>query len=389
MLKRYLLFLLLLPFTVSLTYGQGILNKTFTNPLLPSGADPWCIYKDGYYYYTNTTRDSLIIWKTKNLGELKLAQRKDIWVPPKGTAYSHEIWAPELHFINGKWYMYFAADDGNNNHHRLYVLENNSPDPLKGTWTFKGKINEAADKWAIDPSVFEHKGKLYLIWAGWEGDVNGQQNIYIAQMKNPWTLTGKRALISSPEYDWEKYGDLHDAVNPPHVNVNEGPEILKHGNKLFLIYSASGCWTDFYALGMLTASANSNLLDPRSWKKSPKPVFKAYDINGVYGPGHCSFFKSPDGKEDWILYHANAKPGMGCGGGRSPRMQKFSWNKDGTPNFQVPVKAGIALALPSEKVLSTPVLVQKVDSTRLRNSVHTGRKTIIVKQPVVKQSNKL
>jgi GH43 family beta-xylosidase len=324
-------------------------QQTFTNPLLPSGADPWVIHQGGYYYYTNTNGSKLVIMKTKNLAELASAEKKTIWEPPPNTMHSKEIWAPELHYINHKWYMYYAADDGNNNNHRLYVLENASADPLTGDWTFKGKVSDATDKWAIDGSLFSHKGQLYMIWAGWEGDENGQQDIFIAKMKNPWTIKGKRKKISSPLYEWEKHGDLHDPNNPPHVNVNEGPEILKHDNKLFLIYSASGCWTDFYALGMLTASANSNLLDARSWKKSLTPVFQQSVVNGVYAPGHNSFFKSPDGKEDWIVYHANSKPGQGCGGFRSPRMQKFTWNKNGTPNFGIPVKENVPLAIPSQE----------------------------------------
>jgi len=323
--------------------------KTFTNPILPSGADPWITYKDGYYYYTNSQGSQLTIWKTKDVADMAHAEKKTIWTPLAGTAYSRDVWAPELHFLDGKWYMYFAADDGANEHHRLYVLENPSADPLEGSWIFKGQLSDNTDKWAIDASVFENKGKLYLIWSGWEGDKNGQQNIYIALMKNPYTVGSKRVLLSSPQYNWEKYGDLHDANNPPHVNVNEGPEILKHDGKLFLIYSASGCWTDHYSLGMLTANANADLLDARSWRKSPNPVFTTSAENSVYSPGHNSFFTSPDGRENWILYHANPAPGCGCGGKRSPRMQQFTWNVDGSPNFGIPVKAGEALAVPSQK----------------------------------------
>lgn len=321
---------------------------TFTNPLLPSGADPWVIYKDGYYYYTNSLGNKLAIWKTKDLAQLKNAERKTVWIPPQGTMYSRELWAPELHFIGGKWYMYFAADNGKNDNHRMYVLENASADPLQGNWELKGQLTDPTNKWAIDASVFEHRGKLYVIWSGWEGDENGQQNIYIAKLKNPYTIDGKRVLLSKPQFDWEKHGDLHDAGNPPHVNVNEGPEILKHGNKLFLIYSASGCWTDFYSLGMLTASAGSDLLDSKSWTKSPQPVFTQSAENGVYAPGHNSFFKSPDGKEDWIIYHANPKPGCGCGGQRSPRMQKFTWDAKGFPIFGIPEKTGVPIPVPSE-----------------------------------------
>lgn len=322
-------------------------QKTFTNPILPSGADPWVIYKNGYYYYTNTNGYKLEIWKTKDITALNAAQHKTVWLPPAQGPYSKQIWAPELHYIDNKWYMYFAADDGDNNHHRLYVIENASDDPLQGEWTFKGQVGDATNKWAIDPSVFENKGKLFLIWAGWEGDTNGEQDIYIAQMKNAYTVGSERVKISTPTYQWEKYGDLHDASDPPHVNVNEGPEMLKHGNKLFLVYSASGCWTDYYALGMLTASANSNLLDPSSWEKSPEPVFKASPENSVFAPGHNAFFRSPDGKQDWILYHANDKPGEGCGKNRSPRVQQFRWRKDGSPDFGIPVKTGIQMAVPS------------------------------------------
>jgi GH43 family beta-xylosidase len=324
-------------------------SQTFTNPLLPSGADPYSFYKDGYYYYTHTLQNKLVIWKTKNLADLKNAESKTIWTPPTGTLYSKELWAPEIHFIQGKWYMYFAADDGDNNHHRMYVLENASIDPMQGDWTFKGKVaDESADKWAIDGDVFEHRGQLYMIWSGWEGDKNGQQDIFIAKMKNPWIIEAGRSKISGSDFDWEKHGDLNDP-NLSHVNVNEGPQILQHGKKLFIIYSASGCWTDFYALGMLSADANADLLKPSSWKKSPEPLFKQSPENKVFAPGHNSFFKSPDGKEDWILYHANSEPNQGCGRFRSPRMQKFSWNADGTPNFGVPVKENEALAIPSNK----------------------------------------
>lgn len=336
-------------FTVVLLGGfrSNAQTKTFTNPLLSSGADPWCIQHDGYYYYTNSTGSNITIWKTKNITDLQHAATKVVWVPPANTMYSKELWAPELHFINKKWYVYFAADDGNNNHHRIYVLENSSADPMQGKWLFKGKVSDATDKWAIDASVFINRGQLYMIWSGWDGDINGEQDIFIAKLKNPWTVDGGRVKLSYPLFDWEKNGDLHDAVNPPHVNVNEGPEILKHGNKIFLVYSASGCWTDYYALGMLSTTDNEYLLDPVSWTKSSQPVFKQSPQHGVYAPGHNSFFKSPDGKEDWILYHANSAPGQGCGKDRSPRAQKFTWNSDGTPNFGTPLKTNEPIPMPS------------------------------------------
>jgi GH43 family beta-xylosidase len=344
--RQLLLSLLCLTFLLNAASQE---DEMFTNPILPSGADPWSIHKNGYYYYTHTLGNRLEIWKTKSIAQLRLAKKKTVFIPPAGTLYSKGIWAPEIHWINNKWYLYFAADSGRNEAHRLWVLENKRRDPTKGKWKLKGRISDSSGKWAIDGSVFEHKGVLYLIWSGWEGDTNGRQDIYIAKMKNPWALEGPRYRISSPTLDWERHGNLNDPNNPPHVAVNEGPQFLKHNDRVFIVYSASGCWTEYYALGILSTHANSNLLDSSSWVKSPEPVFKASVENGVYAPGHNSFFKSPDGTEDWILYHANDAPGQGCGKKRSPRAQRFTWSEAGMPVFGEPVKAGVPLKEPSNK----------------------------------------
>lgn len=329
----------------SVATAQG----TFTNPLLPTGPDPWVEYHDGFYYYMNTTGKNLTLWKTRSMADLSTAPKKVIWTPPASGPYSHEIWAPEIHFLDGKWYVYFAADAGTNDSHRIWVIENAAPDPFQGDWTFKGKLADPADKWAIDASVFEDQGRLYFIWSGWDGDENGTQSIYIARLKNPWTVEGKRARLSTPEYPWEKVGDIPDYLktgNPPHIDVNEGPEILKRDAKIFLVYSASACWTDYYSLGMLTADSGADLLNPTVWEKSSRPVFQGSDQSHVYATGHNSFFKSNDGKQDWILYHANSEPHQGCSWHRSPRAQPFTWNSDGTPDFGTPVPAGKALPRP-------------------------------------------
>ncbi|MFI5070160.1 MAG: family 43 glycosylhydrolase [Terriglobales bacterium] len=346
--------LLLSAFLCVGVYGQQQDEKgnssTFTNPLLPTGPDPWVELRDGVYYYMNTTGTNLTLWRTRNMADLKSADKKVVWTPPSSGPYSHDIWAPEIHFLAGKWYIYFAADVMRNQTHRIWVVENASADPFQGEWTLKGKVSDASDKWAIDPSVFEDQGRLYEIWSGWADDQNGTQSIYIARMKNPWTVEGPRARLSTPEYPWEKVGDVDQKIqpgDPPHIDVNEGPEILKHGDKIFLVYSGSACWTDYYALGMLEATSGSDLMNPASWKKSSKPVFQQSAEAGVYAPGHNSFFKSPDGKEDWLIYHANSLPGQGCGAHRSPRIQRFTWNADGTPTFGVPVAAGVEIARPS------------------------------------------
>ena len=317
-------------------------SGTFTNPLLPSGADPWVLTWNGDYYYMNTTGRNLTLWKTHDITDLRDAEKKIIWTPEPDTAWSKGVWAPEIHRWGDKWYVYFAADADTNDSHRIYVLENSAVDPLQGQWTLKGKVTDASDNWAIDPDIFEINRTHYMVWSGWKGANNGEQEIYIARMSNPWTIDSPRTMISSPTYPWEKIGDTPKR----HIDVNEGPEALVHGGNVFVFFSASGCWTDSYEVGAVEASARANLLDPASWKKFNHPFFQQDPKASVYATGHNGFFKSLDGKQDWIIYHANGAPGEGCGASRSPRIQPFTWGPDGTPNFGSPVAAGQRLQKP-------------------------------------------
>lgn len=311
-------------------------SSTFTNPLLDSGADPWVTYDNGFYYYTNTTGSNVTLWKTRDITDLRHAEKKVIWTPKLDRDYSQQVWAPELHKLNATWYVYFTADDGGDANHRLYVLRDLSPDPFSDDWKLAGTVKGLQSNWSIDPTVFEEHDHEYIVWSGWPGDAPGVQDLYIAELKTPTKVKGKRVLISQPKYDWERFG-----------LVNEGPEILKHDSKLFLIYSASGCWTDHYALGMLVASADSDPLNPNSWTKIDHPVLSSSPEAHAFGTGHNTFFKSPDGTQDWILYHANPGPNEGCGGQRSPRAQPFSWTADGFPDFGAPVPVDQPIEKPS------------------------------------------
>lgn len=314
-------------------------GDTFVNPLLPSGPDPWVFQKDGWYYFTHTTGKNLRLYRTKAMSKLAEAEYKTAWTPPESGMNSKQIWAPEIHFIHGKWYFYYAADDGLNENHRMWVLENASPDPFEGTWEDKGQLKLPDNKWAIDGTPFEHNGELYFMWSGWEGNVNVSQNLYIVKMANPWTAIGPRRLLSKPEHDWETRGGK--------PAINEGPQFLKRDGKIFVIYSASGCWTDDYALGMLWIDTSSDLLDASQWTKHPEPVFSKDTTSQTFGPGHNSFFRSPDGTEDWIIYHANPASKQGCGGKRSPRMQPYNWTADGFPRFGRPIAPGTPIPVPS------------------------------------------
>jgi GH43 family beta-xylosidase len=313
--------------------------SNFYNVIFQTGSDPWVRkHTDGYYYNVFVNSSGLMIRRAKTITGLDTGERSLAWTPPKNTMYSSEIWAPELHYLKDtdgiyKWYIYFAADDGTNANHRMYVLENASENPMTGTWEFKGKISDSTNRWAIDGTVLEVNGGLYFIWSGWEVTDGSFQNLYIAKMSNPWTISSERVLISTSEYDWE--------TSP--ARINEGPQIIIHGNTINLVYSANGSWTDSYCLGLITANINSDLMKPASWVKKDKPIFSS--ANGIYGPGHCSFTTSPDGSEDWIIYHSARWSGSGWT--RNVRTQKFTWNADGTPNLGEPVDPNKPISIPS------------------------------------------
>jgi GH43 family beta-xylosidase len=317
------------------------------NPLLPAGTDPWVTYVNGTYYYTQGCEDRIILWKTTDITDLKNAEKKEVWLP-KDDNNAHHLWGPEIHFLNNKWYVYFSADNGNTDNHQIYVIENSSPDPLQGEFVMKGRIaTDAGNNWAIHASVFEHAGELYMIWSGWQSRRIETENqcIYIAMMENPWTLKSDRVLLSKPEWEWERQWISPDGSKTAYpIYVNESPRFFqsKNKDKLFIFYSASGRWTPYYALGMLTADAGSNLLDAASWTKSPEPVFKQNAENKVYAPGSICFIPSPDGKETWFIYHARRIPNDSPGAvdSRSPRIQKSEWDAEGIPVLGVPAAEG-------------------------------------------------
>jgi GH43 family beta-xylosidase len=325
-------------------------QHNYTNPLKPSGPDPWVLYQKGWFYFMSTVgNDQIKLFRTMNMANLATAEEKLVFAPENGKPYSKQLWAPEIHLLDNKWYIYFAADEGNNLHHRIWVLENKNEDPFSGNWELKGKLGDPGDHWAIDLTVIDYKGKRYAAWSGWENYNNVQQNIYIAELENPWTMRGNRVLLSVPSYEWELHGKVpiawqKNTGEPPFLRINEGPQFLEHNGNLFIIYSANACWED-YNLGLLIFN-KGDVLDASNWKKHPSPVFVQSVEDSVFAPGHNSFFKSPDGKEDWIIYHANPTPDAGCGNRRAPHMQKFSWTRDGLPYFGKPVGRK-ALPVPS------------------------------------------
>ncbi|UJF32569.1 glycoside hydrolase family 43 protein [Paenibacillus hexagrammi] len=316
-------------------------KEVFVNPVIEQRADPW-VYKhtDGYYYFTASVPeyDRIEVRRARSISELAQAEPVVAWRKYDTGPMSANIWAPEIHYIQGKWYIYFAAartTETNNGlfDHRMFVLENEAANPLEGNWVEKGQLKTNWESFSLDATTFEHQGVRYLVWAQKDPEIHGNSNLYIAPMDTPWSIEGKQVMIAKPEYDWEIIG----------FHVNEGAAVIKKNGRIFISYSASA--TDYnYCMGLLSASVDSNLMDPSSWSKSPAPVFTTNEASGQYGPGHNSFTVSADGTEDILIYHArNYKDIEGdplYDPNRHMRAQRLTWNSDGTPNFGVPVPDG-------------------------------------------------
>lgn len=323
---------LLVAFLGWFAIGMATEPVAYPNPLVPQRADPWVHqHSDGYYYFMGTVPeyDRLELRRAKSIVGLVSAEPKVIWRKhPAGIMGAH-IWAPEIHFINGKWYIYFAAGASDKIWEiRIYVLENSSPNPLEGEWVEKGQLKTGWESFALDASTFEHRGQRYLLWTQRHPDIKGT-NIYIAKMDTPWSITGQAVLLSKPEFPWEQV----------RYWVNEGPTVLARHGQLFLTYSAAGTGAE-YCLGLLTAKDDADLLDPKAWTKSPTPVFATSEANGIYGPGHNCFVT--ENGTDLLVYHArNYRDIVGDplrDPNRHTRVQAITWRADGTPDFGSPVR---------------------------------------------------
>lgn len=326
-------------------------SRTFTNPLGP-GADPWVVKQGGSYFSVESRENAIWVYRTDTLTKLKKNPIK-VWSPPQSGWNRQDIWAPELHRIGDRWYIYYAAGqpgpagDGAYTDQRAGVLESLGDDP-QGGWVDRGMLYTGDDVdadtgyvWAIDMTVRRINGLLYAVWSGWERNAATHvtpQQLYIARMSSPTKIATNRVRISAPTEPWEIGTRL---------NLQEGPEYLAHGDDVFIVYSTRESFLPDYRLGWLRlASPTADPLDPASWTKSAGPAFTGAPGIGVYGVGHASFTRSPDDTEDWIVYHAKTLNAEGWDD-RVVRMQKFGWNADGTPNFGTPVASNVAVAVPS------------------------------------------
>lgn len=279
----------------------------YPNPFIIERADPYVTKgADGYYYFTasypafNCVEDGydrIVLRRSKTVIGLANAQEHTIWVAHKSGNMGAHIWAPELHYINGKWYVMFAAGDKEDVWKiRPYMLRCNGQDPINDSYEELGRVQGTEDDdlsfedFSLDMTYFEHNGKHYLIWAEKRGD----SVLMMAQInpEEPNKLITKPIMLSKPEFDWEKI----------RYRVNEGPSVIKSDDKVIVFFSASGTGEE-YCMGMLWADKDSDLMDIKSWHKLTEPVLSTKDLDGEVGPGHNSFVVDEEG-DLLIVYHA-------------------------------------------------------------------------------------
>lgn len=309
--------------------GRG----TFCNPITAgAAADPWMVYRDGFYYFTATLEPEggLWVWKSPTLTGIDGGRKVKVWTAPAEGPRSGQIWAPELHFLQGRWYLYYTASDGVDANHRHYVLESLTDDP-QGEYRDRGRVDPEFEAYAIDGSVLEMPdGSLYFLYT--------TGSLRIAPMSSPWRVGGEGVVLARPTLTWE-HGWL------------EAPQALVRDGRVFIVYSAGHSAKVDYRLGLLTHTGGS-MLDPEAWVKSAQPLFEPYcgPEGCVYTTGHCSFTVSPDGSEDWLVYHAKDTAEYGFHG-RTARAQPFIWNEDGSPCFGRPIPPGVPIPRPSGEPL--------------------------------------
>ncbi len=325
-------FLIFMVVATAVVFPSRVFSQVveFDNPIAEQRADPW-VHKtdDGTYYLIATVPeyDRIVIRKASSINGLKDAKEKAVWQKHEQGVMGHHIWAPELHRIDGTWYIHFAAGEAENIWNiRMWVLSNPSENPMEGEWTEEGQIKTERESFSLDATTFEHQGKRYLIWAQNVRGGNHGTALVMSEMKNPTTLTGPEVVLTEPEFSWERIK----------YNVNEGPAVIKRNGKLFVSYSASAT-NHNYCLGLLWIDEDADLLDVSNWHKSPGPVFYTNEELKRYGPGHNSFTTAEDGETVIMIYHArDYKEIQGhelSDPNRATRARPVRWTASGFPDF--------------------------------------------------------
>ena len=316
-------------------YLVGNFHATMSNRPICSidTPDPWVIAANGVFYMMSTLGNHLEIWESRVLEDFHNPRKVKVW-EPQGSGWGNGLWAPELHNINGTWFIYFCGErDGEGpKSRRTLILQSGSKDPMDPSgWRFMGPLKGVPENWAIDATVFfPRPNELYCCYSGWPiNDYSDtEQQLFIVKLANPFeAIPDTLAVISHPKYPWER----PDGGNR---GVNEGPEWIDIPGFRGIVYSAHGSWTCDYKLGLLEL-VGDDPSDPKLWHKRKMPLL-ACDAprGGPYGPGHASFLPSPNGDGTvFCVYHGTEKIDDGWGNrkARVIRLNGNDFHRDAMP----------------------------------------------------------
>ncbi|MBK8978758.1 MAG: sulfatase-like hydrolase/transferase [Planctomycetes bacterium] len=323
------------------------------------GADAWVVRDptaDRYLWCFSEGDRGIAIRTSYRL--TSLGEKHVVWTAPDDGPCSRQVWAPELHHLDGRWYVYFAASDGRNEHHLAYVAVADGADPL-GHYTIRGPL-DTGDRpgepiWAIDMTVLELDGSRFAIWSGWDEPGSDRQFLYAARMTSPTELVTPRVRIcANDDHAWE-----FTEGQGRGRGLHEAPQVLQTGRRTFVMYSCGASWLPTYGLGRLELTGRDPL-DPLAWSKHDRPVFRSTDR--TFGVGHSCFVRSPDGSELWHVFHAkrDREPGWE----RAVFVQPLDIGPQGVPRFGRPVAPGMPLRRPSGEPGFTPVELPFTSSLR-------------------------
>lgn len=313
---------------------NGVITE-YNEAFILQRADPYVLKaEDGSYYFTASvpTYDRIILRHSDTLQGLRTAEEVTVWEKHESGVMSKHIWAPEIHYLFGKWYIYFAAGEQEDIWKiRPYVLECQGQDPMRDEWIELGKMQRAQEDefsfeaFSLDATVFENKGEYYYVWAEKVGVGRQISNLYIARMESANRLATVQVLLTTPDYDWERVGFW----------VDEGPAVVKRNGKIYLTFSSSATGA-CYCMGMLSAQEDMDLLDPQSWKKERYPVVKTDAEKGIYGPGHNSFTKDDNGNDICVFHARTYSEIVGdplYDPNRHAMLMKVEWDEQDRPVF--------------------------------------------------------
>lgn len=295
----------------------------FTNPVFPHYmADPFVLQHDRLYYAYGTGPQGPDGKQFRVLVSADLVSWQAIGWALEPLRGADEYWAPEVVYEGGMFYMYYSAN-GHGRNHQLRVATSLSPvGPFRDT----GCILVPDDPFTIDAHPFRDRdGNWYLFYARdfltCDGDYRVGTGIVVDRLVNMTTLAGNPQVVVRPHSDWQ----LFEAQRPLYGGIYdwhtiEGPAVRAHANRYYCFYSGGAWRKPNYGVSYVVAE---HPLGPYHRPTHDGPVLKSVPGH-VIGPGHNSFALGPDGKQEFIVYHA-WPPDMSA---RQMRIDLLTWDGD-------------------------------------------------------------